>query len=108
MAYRTLKNFKEIKGVEYLIDLSELEQYRNPEDKRSYLTKDKRTYKAADGHYCIYPIGKSASQYYIVCPYCGFIHAHGATNGRKRPHCNNKSEQCKRHNLNYLPDYEIV
>lgn len=99
MIGRTLRTFKKIKGIEYLIDLSELEQYQNPKDRRSYLTKDKRTYKAADGHYCIYPIGRTATSYFIVCPYCGFIHIHGATKGYRMPHCRL---------FNIPRDYEII
>lgn len=85
--------------IRAVIDLNEIERYRNPKDKRSFLMRDKRSYKAPitfkDGTtiemWHVYPIAISDKQVHIVCPHCGYIHHHGNSEdgyeGTRVPHC---------------------
>lgn len=76
--------------VEVLIDLDSLEKYHPDNNKLIVLVRDSRSYQK-DGYWHIYPIALSRSQVYIVCPYCGEIHAHGNDKGGyegfRVPHC---------------------
>jgi hypothetical protein len=55
----------------------------------------------------VFPVGTDGIRVWIVCPYCGQIHAHGCGRGKpgspdgfRRPHCKDIGDQLK-------PDYVI-
>lgn len=75
-----------------IIELDSLEKYHPDNNKLIKLFRDNRSYQEG-GVWYVYPIALTNSQVFVVCPYCGEIHAHGNSNGyyegSRVPHCNN-------------------
>jgi hypothetical protein len=71
------RHFKQTKGIELVIDIKNLEEYRSPGKKSIRLCKDKRSFVDNDGYWNVYPIAFNPAQVYVVCPHCGEIHMHG-------------------------------
>lgn len=87
-------DYKKSTDIENVIDLDSLEIYHLPNNKRTKLVKDNRSFKDNEGYWQVYPIGFDESHVFIVCPNCGEIHSHGRGKkpdyqygGHRAPHC---------------------
>ena len=84
-------DFKKLRDVKLVIDLAVLEVFHPAKNKRLNLVKDHRSYIDDEGFWHVYPIGFATQVVYIVCPYCGMIHTHGADGndyeGHRIEHC---------------------
>lgn len=62
---------------------------------RKKLAIDGRSFASPPGHWHVYPVAQDKTRVYIVCPYCGRIHIHGAGGGdyegHRVEHCNGYS-----------------
>ena len=90
--YAKSKRFTEKEG-ELFIDLNDLGMIEWEGGKR--LVIDGRSFDSPPGCWHVYPVALDKTHVYIVCPYCGHIHLHGAGGGdfegHRIAHCNSHS-----------------
>lgn len=74
-----------------LVDLKSLTTFTWEQNIK--LVQDQRSfYDNIEGFWHVYPIATDRVRVYIVCPYCGDIHIHGAGGGNYEGH---RVEHCK-------------
>ena len=90
--YAKSKRFSEKEG-ELFIDLNDLGMIEWEGGKK--LVIDGRSFDSPPGCWHVYPVALDKTHVYIVCPYCGHIHLHGAGGGdyegHRIAHCNSRS-----------------
>lgn len=66
---------------------------------RKKLATDRRSFDSPPGCWHVYPVALDKTHVYIVCPYCGYIHIHGAGGGdyegHRTAHCNDHHSHIK-------------
>lgn len=89
--YTKSKRFSEKKG-ELFIDLNDLEVFKWKGNRQSVI--DRRSFDNPAECWHVYPIAVDNVHVFIVCPFCGNIHLHGAGGGdyegHRVEHCNEK------------------
>lgn len=90
--YAKSKRFTEKEG-ELFIDLDGLGMIEWEGGKK--LVIDGRSFDSPPGCWHVFPVALDKTHVYIVCPYCGHIHLHGAGGGdyegHRIAHCNSRS-----------------
>lgn len=83
------KNYKDI-NVDQVLESNNIKKYRK--SNRIYLVDNKTYIKNVYdiAMYHVKPFLEVHNKYYIVCPFCGEIHTHGAVEGYRIAHCKNK------------------
>lgn len=90
--YVKSKGFSEKEGGLF-IDLNDLGVIEWDGGKK--LVIDGRSFDSPPGWWHVYPVALDKTHVYIVCPFCGNIHLHGAGGGdyegHRIAHCNSRS-----------------
>lgn len=90
--YAKSKRFAENSG-RLFIDLNDLGVIEWDDGRK--LVIDGRSYASPLGEWHVHPIALDKAHVFIVCPYCGHIHLHGAGGGdyegHRVEHCNGHS-----------------
>ena len=94
------RQVKQNEAIEMVIDISSLEEYRSPSNKRIRLCRDRRSFIDGEGYWNVYPFGFSSAQVFVVCPHCGEIHIHGRGQEPEFLYEGHRVPQCLAHNNN--------
>lgn len=76
-----------------LVNLDDLEVFKWKGNRQSII--DRRSFDNPAECWHVFPVALDKTHVYIVCPYCGHIHLHGAGGGdyegHRIAHCNSRS-----------------